>query len=255
MAEIQDPLSFGDLKDTVKNVVDRGRDSTLDDTIVGTFVNGAEQYICNELGGNARFLEDTEAITLTSGSPDYTFRTQVDQVISLVDKSNVWKLEYVERERFNAFVVDASFTTGSSLYWTRFGYERRTNQESPQQQYGAVKIQDTPQPTSDVTLYADEILRAGYMVDDEDMPVLPSQYHFALVEVAAWFASARDVGSKAFREHQMLAQIHLQNIKRAEIRKMSGNDVMLPREKYERLAGGKATITPPTRFAQLRGGM
>ena len=59
MAEMQDPLSFGDLKTAVKNTVDRGRDSTLDDTIVGQAINGAEQYICAELGGHARFLEDT----------------------------------------------------------------------------------------------------------------------------------------------------------------------------------------------------
>jgi len=254
-SEAQDPLSFGDLKTAVKNTVDRGRDSTLDDTIVGQAINGAEQFICAELGGSARFLADTIEVELTGGSPDYTFPVNVDQVISLVDKANVWKLEWLDRERFNAFVVDASYNKGQSLYWTQFGYVRRTNQESPNDQYGALKIQVTPQPTSSVSLWADVMLRPGTMVDDEDFPVVPIQYQWGLQTWSAYFLGPRDIGQKAFQQNERLARQWLDTIKRGEIRMLSGNQRMLPREEYERLAGQKSTITPPTRFAQLYGGV
>lgn len=254
MAEAQDPLSFGDLKTAVKNTVDRGRDSTLDDTIVGQAINGAEQFICAELGGSARFLEDTIEITLSSGSSDFTFPVNVDQIISLVDKENVWKLEWLDRERWNAFVVNAGFSTGTSLYWTRFGYVRRTNTESPNDQYGALKIQVTPQPTGDVSLFADVILRPGTMVDDNDFPVLPIQYQWGLQTFGAYFLGPRDIGQKTFTQNERLAQQWLAAMKRGEIRQLSGNQRLMPREEYERLAGQQSTITPPTRFAQLRGG-
>lgn len=254
MAESQEPLSFGQLKTAVKNMVDRGRDSTLDDTLVGQAINGAEQYICDYLGGNARFLADTEAITLTAGSPDYTFRVQVDQVISLVDRSNVWKLKWIDRERFNAYVVDASFSQGQAIYWTQFGYERRTNAESPDQQYGALKIQVTPEPTSAVTLYADEILRPGTMIFDTDYPVVPIQYQWGLQAWSSYFLGPRDVGRKSFEQNARVAQQWLDNINRAEIRKLSGNQKMVAREEHERLAGQSASISPPTRFGQLYGG-
>ena len=254
MPEVQDPLSFGDLKTDLADMLERGRDSTLSDRILGRAVNAAEQHICNELGGYAKFLQDTETITIPANETEYTFRTQVKDVISLRDTANLWKLAYVDREMFNNSIVSASFSTGDPLYWTKFGYERRSNQESPQQQYGQFKIELTPQTTGDKTLEADEILRAGYMVDDEDMPVVPSEYHWDLLEVAASHLSPRVVGQKAFSEFRELAARAVERIRRAEIRDLAGNQRIVPREAYERASGRNSTVTPPTRFAQLYGG-
>ena len=254
MAEAQEPLSFGNLKTIVKNMVDRGRDSTLDDTLVGQAINGAEQYICAELGGHARFLEDTMEVELTAGSADYTFPVNVEQVVSLVDRSNVWKLKWVDRERFNAYIVDASFSQGQPIYWTQFGYVRRTNVESPDDQYGALKIQVAPQPTSSMSLYADVILRPGTMIEDTDFPVMPIQYQWGLQTWAACFLGPRDIGQKSFAQNERLATRWLSTIIRGENRKLSGNQKMVAREEHERLAGQSASISPPTRFGQLYGG-
>ncbi len=254
MGEVQDPISFGDIKAAVKNMTDRGRDSTLDDTIVGQAINGAEQFICLELGGNAKFLEDTESITIPANTTGYTFRASVKDIISIRDEGNVWKVQEIDRERWNSYVVDPAFHTGSALFWTRFGFTRRTNEESPAQQYGQLKIEVTPAPTSETTLVVDEILRPGFMVDDEDMPVLPAEYHWGLQEWSAYFLGPRDIGRKSFEQHERLANLWLTSIRRSEIRNLAGNQRFIPREGHDRLAGSNAAISPPTRLGQLYGG-
>lgn len=254
MGEVQDPISFGDLKIDLKDMIDRGRDSTINDRILGRVLNGAEQFICNRLGGFAKFLEDTEEITLTGGSTTYTFRPSVKKVISIRDENNVWRLEWIDRERFNAYLVNPAFQTGSPLFWTDFGFVRRTNAESPQQQYGQLKIEVSPQPASDTTAFVDEILRAGFMVDDTDFPVMPAEYHWGLLNVAAWMLGPRDVGNKAYTQFREVAREWLENIMRGEIRNLAGNQRIVPREDFERRSGANPSITPPTRFNQLWGG-
>ena len=248
--ELPDPSSFGELKTMLAQVISRGRDRTRDLNILGVFINAAEQYICTELGGNCEFLEHTETITIEGGTGEYTFAPQVRDIISLRDESYPQSLRWVDRQKWNAYIANPRSTTGTPYIWTRFGYVRRTNEESPDRPYGQLKIETWPVVTEDSELQADELLRPGHMVLDGDMPVIPISWHAGLLHVAAWHAASMDVGSKAFQEHERLAGIWLRSMKMESIRNMAGTQRFVTREEHERNRS-TGTLIPPTRAAQL----
>ncbi len=254
----QIPTSFAQLKVMLGHAIDRGGDSQLDDTLKGQLLNAAEQYICSELGGDAYFLEATSEIVLPIGqSPTaeadgvLVLSAQVANVLSFRDESNLRPLGKVDRERWNSFITAPGATTGPARAWCQFGYIRRTNAESPGMPYGQIKIRFWPIPSADQTLNYDYILKPGAMQYDDDYPVIPISFHFALVEVASWFAGAYDIGATAMQKHQQLAGVLMTGLRRDAIRMkaMTGNTGFIPGEVHARNAGSAF----PTRANQLAG--
>lgn len=253
MDERPNPFTFGELKTRLGQVVDRGRDSAMDDAQLGQYINDAEQWICIEVGNSAYWLEKTDSINLVSGENTVNLPLQVARVISVREESEYRALVWMDRQRYLAYIVNPTVTTGSPLYWTTFEPTRRENVESPSQPYGQLQMHLWPTADNDHTLQYDAVVRPGDMVDDSDMPIIPIQYHRGLLETAAWFAGAYDVGNKTFAQHEKLASIWIASIKRDCIRHLAGNQRMIPREEYERRMARPITA-PPTRIGQLRGG-
>lgn len=224
--EVLKPMNFGTIKDLVGQVKDRGGDSSTSDTLRGVWVNAAEKFVCSEIGA-PHFLEYTDTIVASSGSNDLTFPVNVKEVVSLYDKSNLHALVLLERAKWDSYIVDPSKTTGLPAVWTKWGYSRRANTESPAQEYGQFQVSVWPTPSSDTTLSYTCILRPGCMVHDSDFPVVPIEYHYGLVQLALMMAGPHDIGVKAYAQNRELAMMWLRTAIRADRRNMSGNDQMV----------------------------
>lgn len=253
MEERQRPLTFGTLKSLLGQLIARGRDPVLDTDLAGHYVNAAEMFVCTEVGVNAYWLEITDSLTATANNSIITLDPQIANIVSLRDEANIQPLSYLDRQRWNDYITTPSETTGIPLFWTKHGYVRRDNTESPTQHYGQLQIGVWPVPTGDTTLRGDFLLRPGHMVNDDDVPVLPLSLHWGLLQIAAWQAGAYDVGSKSYAQHKELAASWLATIKRDAVRHPGGNVRMIPRDDHSRRRM-TAVITPPTRLGQLRGG-
>uniref|UniRef100_A0A6M3IT43 Uncharacterized protein n=1 Tax=viral metagenome TaxID=1070528 RepID=A0A6M3IT43_9ZZZZ len=252
VTELQYGKSFSELKALVVKIVDRGGDSVIDTSLAGDYVNFAEQYISGEVGA-PYWLGEDQSLTVPASTSEVTMEANVEDVQSIRDEENNRFLSYMDRDRFDAFIVNHSDTSGTPLRWTKYGYNRRTNVESPATAMGGIKLQFWPVPSSATTLKATVQLIPGMMVNDSDYPAMPPQWHMAIVEWAAHFAGAYDIGSKAYREHFQLAMRWLLTIKRRQWRNLAGNQRFIGREEYMRRHGGSAPIAPPTRLSQLQG--
>lgn len=250
--EIQDPMNFGTLKALVRQVMDRGGDSAMDDTLSGRYVNAAEAYICARLGA-PHFLNHTDTLTVSASTETVTLPVNVADVFDIRDEGNVRALEYCPHSQWSSFIVDATETQGTPLAWTKFAYQRRLNTESPSEPAGALILQFWPVPTSDTTLNYDCSLRPGTMIDDTDHSVLPIQYQHGLVEGALFFGSGFDIGTRAYAQHRDMFQAWVAEMVRAEHRNLGGNERMIPGIEFRRRHRSAAPIAPPTRRSQLSG--
>ena len=248
--EVLVPLNFGTLKSTVKSILDRGGDSATSDTLAGMWVNAAEKFICSEIGA-PHFLQYEDSFTLAASDNTETLPVNVKEVTSVYDKANLHQLVYVAKEKWNAFITDATNGTGTPGAWTKWGYTRRTNTESPSAEYGQLQLAVWPTPRSSVTLSYDCILRPGCMVFDSDMPVVPIEYHYGLIQMALMNAGPYDIGVKAFQQNSQLAMMWLRSIIRSERREMQGNQKFIHVAEWRRRAGARAN--PLTRYDQLYG--
>jgi len=243
--------NFGQLKDLLRQIIDRGGDSVSSDSLAGYYLNAAENYVVLFVG-NPSWLNHTDTFTTTANSEDVTLPVNVKDVSIVYDQTNQFALSYMESYLWSNYIVKPSNSTGTSLAWTKMGYERRDNTGSPSQAYGALKIKLWPVPTSAVTLNYECVLRPGTMVADSDHPVLPTEFHPGLLEVALWHSGSFDIGTRAYREHAQLAQQWLGEIRRSERRQVAGNLHFVPREEQRRRS--RTAATPLTRRAQLYGG-
>ena len=248
--EVLSPMNFGTIKGLVRQILDRGGDSTTSDTLAGVWVNAAEKFICSEIG-QPSFLQYSDSFTLAGGDGTETLPVNVKDVTSIYDKSNLHKLTYVSREIWNAYVVDPTNGTGIPGAWTKSGYTRRTNTESPSREYGQLEITVWPCPSSSITLNYDCALRPGCMVLDSDMPVIPIEYHYGLIQVALMNAGPYDIGVKAFQQNSQLAMRWLRSAIRSERREVQGNQRFMHVAEWNRRRGTRAN--PLTRYAQLHG--
>lgn len=249
--EIQSPFNFSDLKSDFLAIIDRGGDSSMDSSLAGKYLNAAEQYICSRIGA-PKFLEHSDTIDTTADSPELIFPVNVKDVVKLMDKTNMHALSYYDAQKWNDYIVDPTNSSGIPLAWTKWGYVRRTNAESPSQPYGAMKVKLWPTPTEVLTLDYDCILRPGSMVSDSDFPVIPMEWHFGLIQVAIMIAGPRDVGVRTFREYAEMAERWLREIIRADRRDLAGNPRLTPGEEHRRKS--RKSATPLSRFNQLYGG-
>ncbi len=249
--ELQSPSDFLTLQTDFLAIIDRGGDSSMGNSLAGKYLNAAEQLICSRIGA-PHFLEYSDTITCTANSPDLTFPVNVKDVTMMFDKANMGQLTFIDAQKWNAYIVDPTNSTGEPVSWTKWGYSRRTNAESPSQPYGAMKAKVWPTPTSATVLDYDCVLRPGFMISDSDHPVVPSEWHFALIQVAIMIAGPRDVGVRTFQEYSRMAEIWLREIVRSERRDLSGNIRFTPRE--EHIAKSRRKATPLTRMNQLYGG-
>ena len=249
VVEQQDPHNFASLKAYLKEIISRGGDSDMDDDLAGVYVNAAEKFLVDEIG-MAPFLNVSDTLTLPGGDSEYTMDLNIRDVYSFRDESNLRPLAFIERNLWNLTVTAAdSGGGGQPSIWTKFDYARRTNVGSPAQPYGAIKVHFYPAPGSDTVLQYDAQLKAGCMVLDSDFPVVPIEYHFGLIEIAALHAGAYDFGSKAFQQHERLAMKWVRNAVRAERRSIQGNPRLMAREEVNRIA--RANTNPLTRMRQL----
>ena len=243
------PMCFETLKDLLGQMYARGGDSDLSETLRGVWINGAEKFIVSRCGA-PKWLQCVKTIELAAGETEYNLPISVQDVRSISDRGNIRQLSYVDRDRWSSYIVDPSQVTGTPLSWTKFEYVRRDNTGSPESAYGQIVAHFWPEPSGATTLYADCQLRPGAMVYDSDFPVVPSEYHFGLLELALMYSGAYDIGTKAYAQHRDMAMQWLAEVVRAERRDLAGNLRMVPREEHTRRQGASAPIGPPTRRGQ-----
>lgn len=249
---LQDPLSFGELKTLLGQMIGRGgRDSAMADSLRGHLINAAEQYVNEELSSSAYWLEATGTLTIPANTSVVTADQNVRDIVNIRDEGNVRALQYMDREAWNKYITDATDVTGPPLAWTKHGYSRRDNTETPDEPYGQLQVAIWPVPTGETVVQTDVMLRAGHMVDDSDLPILPISMHWGLLQVACWFAGPYDVGNKAFAQHERLAGVWMATMRRGAVRNMAGSPRLVPGEEHRR--GAAVSLTPPTRAAQLIG--
>lgn len=242
---------FGSLKTLLRKIVNRGGDDgLLDDTLAGQFLNSAEQYIV-AFCGKPYWLEYSSTIDSTAGSEDITMPVGIGDVINIWDADNKRPLNWIPKAKWDVYIVTPSNSTGSPLSWTKWGYDRRDNAGSPASPYGAMKIKIWPVPSAATTLTYTAMLRPGSMILDTDHPCIPMQFHMGLVHVAAWQSGTFDIGSKAFMDHERIAKHWLAEIRRDNVRNLSGNERMTPAEEHGLRTRTRAT--PLTRLAALYG--
>jgi len=228
--EQQSPHSFSSLKAYLKEIISRGGDSDFDDGLAGLYINAAEKQLIDEIGV-APFLRISDSLIIPAGTSEVTMDINITDVSSFRNNSEARPLRYVERERWNEEIVDATSESGGNPdCWTKYGYSRRTNTGSPSQPYGALKVHFYPAPGSDFTVQYDAVLAAGCMVEEDDFPVVPIRYHFGLIELAAHLAGAYGLGSKAFEQHERIAMRWIRNAVVAERRSLPGNQRFVPGE-------------------------
>jgi hypothetical protein len=252
--EVQNPYSFGTLKEQFLQMIGRGGDNPLgsdSDTQAGRFLNAAEQYLCNKLGA-PWFLRHSDTITTTAGDEEITFPVNIADITDIWDEANIQKLQYVPRGQWNSYIVKPTSATGNPLAWTKWEYTRRTNQASPATEYGQRVVHVWPVSNSAFTLNYDGLLRPGAMFDDDDQPVTPYEYHFGLLNIAAMLFGPRDIAPRTFQEYVRTAMSYIADAKRENERNLSGNLRMVPREEFARKT--RRYNAPLTRRGQLYGG-
>jgi len=248
--ETQVPMNFSSLKTDLKEIFDRGGDSSMSDRLAGRYINAAEVHIVNYIG-SMKCLENEDTITTTASSGSLTFPVNVEEVISIRDTSNKRPLAWVEKEEWNRYIVDPTNSSGSPYAWTQFGYDRRTNAESPSAETGGIKVTLWPTPSTAMSLAYDCILKPGYMIEESDQPVLPMDYHYGILQIGLMLAGPYDVGNRTFETHSRMAMQWLDGMRRKERRDLSGNLKFQGREVANRMSRGR--VVPLTRNAQLFG--
>jgi hypothetical protein len=249
MPAIPDPYTFLSLKNQLRTRIDRGGDSEMGDALAGQFINQAEQFILAELGP-AWFINSSSSFVIPANTYEYSMPATVDDVISLRDEGNLVPLIYIEKAKWNAYITDPDYQTGQPTAWTKFDFVRST--DSPAAAYDQIKIQVTPTPSTAFTLYYDAVLRAGYMVDDTDLPIIPTNFHGCLLAAACMLAGQVDVTSEFYQVSRDLFRTLFRGLRRRARQELSGNPTFVPRETHERRLN-KNSLVPPTRRQQLFG--
>lgn len=249
MAAIPSPYAFLSLKTQLRERIDRGGDPEMSDEQAGLFVNQAEQMILAELGPSW-FTETTSSIVIPGGTFRYTMPANVDDVVSIRDEGNLVPLIYLDRAKWNAYITNPSYLTGQPTAFTKHGFVQAT--DSPAAAFDQIQIEVTPTPTSDFTLQYDAILRAGYMVDDADLPIIPTNFHGCLLVGACMLAGSVDVTTQFYQVNERLFGIFMKGLRARNRRELSGNPTFVPREYHEARIGGNSMV-PPTRRQQLFG--
>jgi len=250
--EIQDPMTLGELKEDLKEMFDRGGDSSLDDRLAGRLLNAAEVFIVNFIGA-PKCLEHTDTIVTTASDKDLTFPVNVEDITNIWDDDNIRQLDFIEKRDWSAFITRPEYSSGSPYAWTKWGFVRRTNQESPSEPFGALQVQIWPVPTTAYTLNYDCILRPGYMNNDSDFPVLPIDYHWGILQVALMNAGQYDIGVGEQKRHERMAMMWLNEMRRKERRDLAGDLRFIGRDEFSRRQRRRGV--PLTRRAQLYGGL
>lgn len=245
----QNPMTLGELRSQLSAIVDRGRDSKLNDTLLDFTINEAEQWICLELGGNAYWLEREGTITIAAGEETTTVAQNVRDIINIRDEANDRELGYLTADEYSRRIVTSADRRGPPLIWCKFGFVRRENTESPSQSYGQRQIRVSPVPSSDTELQTDEIVEPGQMAADGDVSVLPISMHSGLLRVAAWKHTAFDTSTKNAQMHREQAMAWMATLKRVVNRDIAGNLHIIPGEEHRRWAA--ASLLPPMRRSQL----
>lgn len=248
--EIQDPMQLSELRSVLKEVFDRGGDSSLSDSLSNHYLNSAEVYIVKFIGA-PKCLEHGDTISVSS--EDFTFPANVNNIVQIWDEANRRPLVKVDKFTWNDYITDPSVTSGSPVAWTQWGFSRRTNTESPSQNYGGLKVKFWPVPSSATTLNCDVILKPGTMIFDSDFSVLPPDYHYGLIEVALMLMGPYDIGQKAYAQHRDMAMQWLNEIRRDERRDVGGNMKLVSVENHAMRSNSNRV--PLTRLDQLSGGL